>query len=136
MFDNIVCSINNKMKKILTKLSTNESKLDSIGTDVTSVQTTSNEIKSLIANNSSSVIKSIQRGVCLSGSNYYEKYTVDINTVDVNKTIILLDGYAGSAGSKGDVARTTYIYDFTSTMFVLHIDQANVMVSYQVIEFY
>ena len=124
MFDNIVCSINNRLKKILTKL-------NAIGTDVTSVQTTSSEIKSLIANNSSSVIKSIQRGVIKSESS--GEHTVAINEVNIEKTFVCLNGYEGY-GRDPDY---TYIKALTSNSLTIYVSTGyKVYTSYHVVEFY
>ena len=104
MFDNLIMSMNSKLKKVISGLETNEGKIDEISTDVVSIQSTSDDIKALIgteiatqlstlqsniiaAMNSSSggVVKSVQRGTTTST-------TVTLSqSVDPNKCMVLID---------------------------------------------
>lgn len=111
MFDNFLMSMNNKLKKIIQKLDNEKTVIDKIdnnvetvNTNLATVQSTSDEIKALIGteiatqlsvlkdeivaaigSNSNSVIKSIQRGTT-TGT------TVTLaQSVNPDKCIVLLD---------------------------------------------
>lgn len=144
MFDNLLMSMNSKLKKIMSVLETNEGKIDEISTDVgfvgtsvATVQSTSDEIKALIGTeiatqlsaleanvisamsggNSglTSCIKSIQRGSYTFTSS--SNATITIKSVDPNKTVVLLNtDMTCVTGYPGSDYSSSYGYVYTSQL--------------------
>lgn len=70
MFDNLLMSMNSKLKKIMSGLETNEGKIDeistdvgSVGTNVAAVQSTSDEIKALIGTEIATQLSALEANV-------------------------------------------------------------------------
>lgn len=70
MFDNLLMSMNSKLKKIMSGLETNEGKIDeistdvgSVGTSIATVQSTSDEIKALIGTEIATQLSALEANV-------------------------------------------------------------------------
>lgn len=133
MFDNLLMSMNSKLKKIMSGLETNEGKIDeistdvgSVGTSVATVQSTSDEIKALIgteiatqlsaleanviaampsgSSGLTSCIRKIQRGTTSITANEMSVSVTLSGFSNVNKMFVILDGMS-------------YLYDGSSTAY-------------------
>lgn len=99
-----------------------------------------NKIKSYFSNTNSKIdaiktVKSVQRGVVSLGTSA-SSITITINNVDLNKSIILLQG-AGFYSTYSS-APSIYVSSATNTSFIISQHRSSsesVSVSWQVIEF-
>ena len=90
-------------------------------------------------------VKSVQRGLVETGRNK-SQYVVTINSVNVNKSIVLLTGDGWNQQSVGSISSSyiytsipVYIESFTSTEIELGLAEGGLSgagISWQVIEFY
>lgn len=125
-------SIFAKLNKLLTDWTTSRAeKIDTIATDVGTVKS---NVATLIGGR---VIKSIQRGV-ITGTTAASR-VVPISAVDVNKSLVLVDGDVSST----DPVIGSIILGFTSTSITISTSRATTgevsstsRQSWQVIEFY
>ena len=96
MFDNLLMSMNSKLKKIMSGLETNEGKIDeistdvgSVGTSVATVQSTSDEIKALIGTEIATQLSALESNViaAIPSSSSKALYSVSTGST-VLKTIV------------------------------------------------
>lgn len=117
------------------------------------ITTSAEEIKSLLSSwSGQGIVKSVQRGTT-NIKNEYNDIIVNINSVNVNKSIVLIQGFGSreetiSGGITGGdsnfmVPVSIIVKDFTSTKITMDFSQSEgpslytgTSLSWQVIEFY
>lgn len=146
MFDNLLMSMNSKLKKIMSGLETNEGKIDEISTDVGSVgisvatvQSTSDEIKALIGTEIATQLSTLQANIiaampsgssgltsCIRkiqrGTTFFKDDDVTVSLSgfsSVGKMFVILDGIASYGSSSGSSVSVPYVSALTASKLTI-----------------
>ena len=127
LIDKISDLLNTVISDISTKISDISTKINTLNTTVTNGFNKSN-------------IKSIQKGT-YSPTSYSGEATINISSINPNKSIVILNGSAKSNSnvSGGDLTYQIILSSLTSTNFTVNSASSNIYLSkfsWQVIEFY
>lgn len=136
MFDNLLMSMNSKLKKIMSGLETNEGKIDeistdvgSVGTSVATVQSTSDEIKALIGTEIATQLSTLKTDIISAISNNSgssgESLLVPSNNIKYTFKSVTGSNY----GHSGDVSDLDYALFFVPAQGIITIKLSHVYAS-------